>query len=97
LAFGLLWQRGTFLEVRVSSDPNLILKLLRKLDADIRKLDADLQGLRGEVNERFARVDERLDTLEHTVSGMASQMFFVTSFVKTVDRRVRKLEARPSR
>jgi hypothetical protein len=77
-------------EVRVSSDPNLILKLLRKLDAD-------LQTHRREVNERFARVEERLETLDHTVSGMASQMFFLTGFVKTIDRRVRKLEDRPTR
>ena len=94
LAFGLLSPSATILEVRASSDPNLVLKLLRKLDADVQVLRRDMNERFARVDERFARVEERLDTLDHTVSGMASQMFFVTSFVKTIDRRVRKLETR---
>ena len=78
----------------MSSDPNLVLKLLRKLDADVQVLRRDMNERFARVDERFARVEERLDTLDHTVSGMASQVFFVTSFVKTIDRRVRKLETR---
>ena len=79
----------------MSSDPNLVLKLLRKLDADIRKLDTDIQAFRRDVDERFGEVDERLNRVEQTVSGMATQLFFLSSFVKTIDRRVRKLEDRP--
>ena len=70
------------------SDPNLVLRMLRKLDSDLKEFRGEFGEFRGEVNER-------LDTLEHTVSGLASQLFFVTSFVKTLDRRVRKLEPRP--
>ena len=62
---GLLEAGVTLQEVRVSSDPNLILKLLRKLGSD-------LQQFRVETNERLDRVETRLDTLEHTVAGMAA-------------------------
>lgn len=71
----------------MSSDPDLVLKLLRKLDSD-------LQEFRREVDGRFEQVDGRLNRLEHTVAGMATEMFFLSSFIKTIDRRVRKLEDR---
>ncbi len=70
----------------MSSDPNLILRLLREIRAEMDN-----------VHERFDHVDERLETIEHSVGGMAAHLFAVTSRLADHERRIKKLEGRPSK
>lgn len=84
---GLLNERGTLKEVRVS-DTDLVIRMLREQREES-------QAFRKEVRAEFEEVKSRLTTLEHTVSGMATHLFALTGMVKDHARRIRKLEARP--
>jgi hypothetical protein len=89
--------------VRVS-DPDLTLRILREFRDEMRlfrretnerfeQIEARFTG----IDARFDRVESRLGTLELTVNGMAGHLLGVTHFVKTIDRRVRKLETRAAK
>ncbi len=79
------------------SDENLIVRHLREFRADMdQKFEA--------VDKRFESVEKRLDNIETrltnldlTIGGMASHLFMLTGMVKDHDRRIRKLEGRPSK
>jgi len=88
MALGLLGVRGTLREVRVSSDANLTLRL-------VREFREDMNEFRAEMGEELRKVNERLTNVEHTLGGMAAHLFAVTHTVKDHERRVRKLETRP--
>jgi predicted nucleic acid-binding Zn-ribbon protein len=83
------------------SSSNLTLRLLRSLDRKIdaldRKLDAKIDALDHKLEEFRRETNERLVALEQTVSGLATHMFMLTDYVKKVDRRVHKLEARSAK
>ena len=92
-----LLPRGTLLEVRVSSDSNLTLRLLREQREDMKTFREEVRQFRAEVKSRFDHVETRLATVEHTLSGMSAHLFAVTGMVKDHERRIRKLEGRSSK
>lgn len=97
MVLGLLGVRGSLTEVRVSSDPNLVLRLLREQRDETRAFRQEFQQFRDEAHASFTAIDTRLTNLEHTVNGMAGHVFALTSIVKAHERRPRKLEARPTK
>jgi len=77
----------------VSSDGNLTLRLLRELRAG----QDDLRAGQDKINERLDGVVDRLDELHHTVGGMAAHVFAILARLGDHDRRIRKLESRPTK
>jgi hypothetical protein len=74
------------LQVRVPSDPNLILRLLKELRGMV-------DGLSKSVDE----VKVRLTNIENTMGGMASHLFAISNIVRNHEGRLRKLETRPAK
>lgn len=86
------------------SDPDLVLRILRpsgeeapSFRNEMLEFRREMDGFRQDTNERFERVEPRIATLELTVNSMAGHLFGPTHFVKTIDRRVRKLETRAAK
>ena len=79
------------------SDESLILRHLREFRADVTKQFETVSKRFDAVEKRLDGVDTRLTNLDLTVSGMASHLFMLTAMVKDHDRRIRKLEGRPSK
>jgi hypothetical protein len=81
----------------VSSDPNLILRLLREMRADIERMEKRFEARFEAIEKRLDGIETRLTNLELTVNGMAGHLFMLTGMVKDHDRRIRKLESRPTK
>ena len=83
------------------TDADLTLRLLRKIDSKVDALDAKVTALDAKVDALDTKVDAfeakfemRFSVLEHTVNSLAGQMLVFTQYMKKMDLRVRKLEAR---
>ena len=84
-------------EVRVSSDPNLVVRLLKEQRETANKLSTRFEALAAEFREFRGTMTDVLTRIDHTIGGMASHLFAITNAVKDHDRRLRKLETRPSK
>jgi chromosome segregation ATPase len=78
---------------RVSSEPNLTVRLLRELRADLAEVRSDV----AEVKQRLGGIEKRVDEIADAVGGMAVHLFAVTHRQTDQERRLRKLEARPAK
>ena len=97
MALGLLCSRGSLTEVRVSSDPNLVLRLLKDLRVDVGEVGKAVGQLRTDLDDFRRETSTRFERIEHTLNGMAGHLFALTDIVKGHERRIRRLEARPTK
>ena len=68
---------------RVSSDPDLVLRLLQEFRDEMKEFRAEFNEFRDETRENFAEVNEALE-------GMAVLLL-------RHEKRLRRLESRPSK
>ena len=81
----------------MSSDPNLVLRLLKELRVDVGEVRKEVGQLRTELDDFRAESNARFERIEHTLNGMAGHLFSLTDIVKGHERRIRRLEARTTK
>ena len=79
------------------SNPDLVLRVLREFRAEMHVFRDEMHVFRDEMRAFQRHTEERLGAVEQTVNGIAGHLFGLTHFVKTIDRRVRKLETRATK
>lgn len=90
------------------ADPDLVIRILRELRADMVEMRSEMERTRTELRGEIGAVRDELRafrgettehfaTLELTVNGIAGHLLGLTQLATTTDRRVRKLEAREAK
>ena len=81
----------------MSSDPNLLLRLLEELRVDVAQVREEVGQLRTELDDFRSESNAPFERVEHTVDGTAGHLLALTDIVKGHERRIPRLETRPTK